>query len=92
MIHRDNIRQILDESTRARRQAKAKGEAVPYELRVGVELQSRRVRIPMQCPDTAKSPGGVSKRERQDRQKERGTQDDENKWRRRPKGEARNRC
>lgn len=63
MIYRDSIRQILDETTRARRQAKAKGEAVPYELRVGVELQSRGVRIPMQCPDTAKSPGGVSKRE-----------------------------
>lgn len=40
-----------------------RGEAVPYELRVGVELQSRGVRIPVQCPDTAKPPVGVSERE-----------------------------
>lgn len=39
-----------------------RGGAVPYELRVGVQLQSGGVRIPMQCPDTAKPPGGVSER------------------------------
>lgn len=41
---------------------KERGGAVPHQLRVGVQLQSGGVRIPMQCPNTAKPPDGVSER------------------------------
>lgn len=61
MIYINNIRHILDETTKTENKLNERGEAVPYELRVGVELQSRGVRIPVQCPDTAKPP--VSERE-----------------------------
>lgn len=61
MIYINNIRHILDETTTTENKLNERGEAVPYELRVGVELQSRGVRIPVQCPDTAKPP--VSERE-----------------------------
>lgn len=62
MIYINNIRHILDETT-TENALNERGEAVPYELSVGVELQSRGVRIPVQCPDTANPPVGVSERE-----------------------------
>lgn len=65
MIYINNIRHVLDDTTTTENKLNERGEAVPYELRVGVELQSRGVRIPVQCPDTAKPPVGVSERERE---------------------------
>lgn len=87
MIYINNIKHILDESTTTENKLNERGEAVPYELRVGVELQSRGVRIPVQCPDTAKPPVGVSERGR-----DRTGREEEETERMEPNSEPHHRC
>lgn len=65
---------------------KERGGAVPHELRVGVQLQSRGVRIPMQCPNTAKPPDGVSKRKTGQTERKKENREDETKHKRQAKG------
>lgn len=61
---------------------KERGGAVPHQLRVGVELQSRGVGIPMQSPFTAKPSDGVSEtkqKKKKDRKKKQETQKERGK-------------
>ena len=65
---------------------KERGGAVPHQLRVGVELQSRGVRIPMQCPYTAKHQT-VLVRKRQDKENKKKKQKKEDNKRMKPNRE-----